>query len=103
LQQRLQPNPQPQVAPAPPSFPPEGSHLAGATNPPEGSQRAPVAVQQPEEPPQLQGGAVRHCQAAQGFASAVREKSWIGLTDDQLRRIYGWVADQCRVNTNPNN
>jgi hypothetical protein len=37
------------------------------------------------------------CQAAQAFATSVQEKSWIGLTDDQTRRIFGWVADQCRV------
>jgi len=42
-----------------------------------------------------------NCQAAQAFATAVQEKTWIGLTDDQTRRIFGWVADQCRVVTKP--
>jgi len=42
-----------------------------------------------------------NCQAAQAFATAVQEKTWIGLTDDQTRRIFGWVADQCRVTTKP--
>jgi hypothetical protein len=42
-----------------------------------------------------------NCQAAQAFATAVQEKTWIGLTDDQTRRIYGWVADQCKVVTKP--
>ena len=84
------------VAPAPPPSPTPGSHLAGATNPPEGSQLAPVAV---EEPPMPQAVTIDNCQAAQAFASAVREKSWLGLTDDQLKRVYGWVADQCRVQT----
>jgi hypothetical protein len=92
----LQRNLQPQVAPAPPASPTPGSHLAGATNPVEGSQLAPVAV---EEPPMPQSVSVNGCQAAQGFAAAVREKTWIGLTDDQTKRIYGWVADQCRVST----
>ena len=41
------------------------------------------------------------CQHAQAFATSVQEKTWIGLTDDQTRRIYGWVADQCRVTTKP--
>jgi hypothetical protein len=95
LQQRLQP----QVAPAP-SAPRPGSHLAGATNPPEGSQLAPLPV---EEPPMPQALSVNNCQAAQNFATAVREKTWIGLTDDQLKRIYGWVSDQCRVQTQTNN
>jgi len=91
LQKRLQP----QVAP-PPVTPQPGSHLAGATNPVEGSQLAPAPV---EEPPLPQAVAPNNCQAAQNFATAVREKTWIGLTDDQLKRIYGWVTDQCRVQT----
>ena len=92
LQRRLQQ----QVAPAPPERPVPGSHLAGATNPPEGSQMAPKPV---EEPPMPQAITVDNCQSAQNFAGAVREKTWIGLTDDQMKRIYGWVTDQCRVQT----
>ena len=88
LQRRMAP----QVAPAPPASPAPGSHLAGATNPPEGSQMAPVAVQEPAVPQQATS-----CQAAQAFSTAIREKSWIGLNDDQLRRIYAWVGEQCRV------
>lgn len=37
------------------------------------------------------------CQEAQAFAISVREKSWLGLTDDQTRRLYTWVAEQCKV------
>ena len=88
LQRRLAP----QVAPAPPQTPPEGSHLAGATNPPEGSHRAPVAVEAPSVPQQATS-----CQAAQAFSTSIREKSWIGLNDDQMRRILAWVGEQCRV------
>ena len=33
--------------------------------------------------------------------AAVREKTWIGMTDDQMKRVYSWVADQCRVSTAP--
>ena len=88
-----------QVAPAPPASPTPGSHLAGSTNPREGSQLAPVAV---EEPPMPQAVTVDNCQAAQAFATAVREKTWIGLTDDQMKRVFGWVADQCRVRTQDN-
>ena len=39
------------------------------------------------------------CRAAQAFATAVQEKTWIGLTDDQTRRIFGWVTEQCKVVT----
>ena len=93
---QLQRQLQPQVAPAPPASPQPGSHLAGATNPPEGSQLAPLPVEEPKLP---QAVSLDNCQAAQAFASAVREKTWIGLTDDQMKRIYGWVTDQCRVQT----
>lgn len=43
--------------------------------------------------------AIDPCQGAQAFANSVREKSWLGLTDDQLRRLYGWVGEQCKVKT----
>ncbi len=43
--------------------------------------------------------AIDPCQVAQAFANSVREKSWLGLTDDQLRRLYGWVGEQCKVKT----
>ena len=98
LQRRMAPSNAPVVAPAPPQMPPEGSHLAGATNPVEGSQLAPTPVQEPPQT-QLPMTGVNNCQAAQAFATSVREKQWIGLNDDQLRRIFGWVADQCRVQT----
>src|SRR3990167_2241978 len=32
------------------------------------------------------------CQEAQAFAGAVREKAWVGLTDEQTRRLYIWVT-----------
>jgi hypothetical protein len=50
---------------------------------------APAAVS-----PELQA-----CQDAQAFASNVREKEWLGLTDDQVRRLFQWVAQQCKVPT----
>ena len=100
LQRRLAPpatTPVVPVAPAP-QAPPQGSHLAGATNPVEGSQLAPLPVQEPPQT-QLPMTGVNNCQAAQAFATSVREKQWIGLDDDQMRRIFGWVAEQCRVQT----
>ena len=53
------------------------------------------------ERPAMPAVAYDNCQAAQAFATSVQEKTWIGLTDDQTRRIFGWVADQCRVVTKP--
>jgi hypothetical protein len=85
--------------PPPRVDPPQGSHLAGATNPVEGSQLAPKKPLEAEDVPLPQSVSIDGCQSAQGFAASVREKTWIGLTDDQLRRIFGWVADQCRVKT----
>lgn len=37
------------------------------------------------------------CQTAQAFAGSVREKQWLGLTDEQMRRLFGWVAEQCKI------
>lgn len=37
------------------------------------------------------------CQTAQAFAGSVREKEWLGLTDEQMRRLFGWVAEQCKL------
>lgn len=37
------------------------------------------------------------CEAAQDFAASVRDKPWLAMSEDQVRRIYGWVAEQCKV------
>lgn len=37
------------------------------------------------------------CQDAQTFANQVRDKDWLGLSEEQVRRLYGWVAQQCKV------
>lgn len=37
------------------------------------------------------------CQSAQAFAGEVREKAWLGLTGEQTRRLYTWVAEQCKT------
>ena len=92
----------PTTTPTPPQgshlagTPTEGTHLANTNNPREGSQLAPVTA---DEAPQPNASAINSCQAAQAFSTSVREKSWIGLTDEQMRRIFGWVAEQCRVQT----
>jgi hypothetical protein len=40
--------------------------------------------------------AIAACQEAQEFANAARGKEWLGLTDDQVRRLYNWVAQECK-------
>jgi len=37
------------------------------------------------------------CQTAQAFAGAVREHAWLALTEDQTRRLYLWLAEQCKT------
>lgn len=37
------------------------------------------------------------CQDAQEFANQVRGKDWLGLSEEQVRRLYAWVAQQCKV------
>jgi hypothetical protein len=50
---------------------------------------APTADDAPAEAPD-------RCAQAQEFAAQVREKEWLGLSEDQVRRLYGWVATQCQ-------
>jgi len=89
---------------APPT-PPPGSHQAGtptegthlANTPSEGSQMTPANLNEGSAPAPVP--AISNCQVAQNFVAEVREKTWIGITDEQMKRIYGWVQDQCRVQT----
>ncbi len=37
------------------------------------------------------------CESAMEFSGSVRDKQWLALTDDQMQRIYRWVAEQCKV------
>ena len=41
------------------------------------------------------------CQDAQTFAAAVRDKPWLGLTDEQLKRLFGWLGEQCKPAPSP--
>lgn len=36
------------------------------------------------------------CRRAHEFSDAVRDKAWLEMRDDQLRRLDDWVAGQCR-------
>lgn len=37
------------------------------------------------------------CESAMEFSASVRDKQWLALTDDQMQRIYRWVAEQCKA------
>jgi hypothetical protein len=76
------------VAPPPP---------APATFPPRPSTPARIPLQWHDEPetPAGQPPANTACDSAKAFASSVQEKIWLGLTQDQTQRLYGWVLDQC--------
>ena len=36
------------------------------------------------------------CAQAQDFAAQLREKQWLDLSEDQVRRLYAWVTEQCK-------
>lgn len=36
------------------------------------------------------------CAQAQDFAGQLRGKQWLELSEDQTRRVYAWVAEQCQ-------
>jgi hypothetical protein len=44
-----------------------------------------------------EAAAVEACQKAQAFAASVREQAWLALSEEQVRRVYGWVAEQCKL------
>jgi hypothetical protein len=58
-----------------------------AERPPEPA--APIAGTEPADVPD-------RCGQAQEFAAQLRDKEWLALSEDQVRRLYGWVATQCQ-------
>ena len=46
--------------------------------------------------------AVDACRAAQDFAGSIRGKEWLGLSEDQIRRLYSWVVEQCKSSPSSN-
>lgn len=78
---------------APPDASPAPAASAAPTAP-TGDAAVAAAAAAPTPNPDLQA-----CRDAQAFADAVREKEWLGLSDDQVRRLFGWVAIQCKVPT----
>ena len=51
-----------------------------------------------EEKPKLQEAkTLTACDSAQEFSASVRDKQWLALSDEQMQRIYRWVAEQCKA------
>jgi hypothetical protein len=88
----------PSMPPASPAqFPPPASTPSTIQlqwhDEPETPTGQPDQPSQPSQPsPPLPNNA---CDSAKAFASSLREKVWLGLTQDQMQRLYGWVMDQC--------
>ena len=40
--------------------------------------------------------AADRCVVAQEFAAQLRDKTWLALSDDQVQRLYAWVARECQ-------
>lgn len=57
----------------------------------------PVAAVAPATPVDAAAAPADPCQLAQAFVGALRSKPWLGMTDEQMQRVYGWVAEQCKV------
>lgn len=76
---------------------------AAASPPPPATDAADAATTVPVEspPPQAPNPDLQACQEAQDFANAARAKDWLGLSEEQVRRLYGWVAAQCKVPAAP--
>jgi len=50
-----------------------------------------------EKPKTAEAKPLTACESAMEFSASVRDKQWLALTDDQMQRIYRWVAEQCKV------
>jgi len=94
-------------APMPPR-PPGPMHPIAATPPPPApppaafvpppSTPSTIPLQWHDEPETPAGQAPppnNACDSAKAFASSVQDKIWLGLTQEQTQRLYGWVMDQC--------
>jgi hypothetical protein len=65
--------------------------------PPAASTPSTIALQWHDEPetPAAQPAPNNACDSAKAFASSVREKIWLDLTQDQSQRLYNWVLNEC--------
>jgi hypothetical protein len=115
----------PLAAPAAHAPPPPGAPPPGAPPPPPGAPMAPMAApppptvasmpppaampppastpstmtlqwhDEPETPAGQPSPPNSECDSAKAFASSVREKIWLDLTEEQSQRLYNWVLNQC--------
>ena len=88
--------PEPSAPPETRRPPPEREPAQAVDTRPSAPPAAPSAPARDEE-----AQAIDDCQAAQEFAGAVREKQWLDLSEEQVRRLYGWVAQQCKTPSRP--
>ena len=87
------PGPMPSMAatPPPPTPPP-----AAFVPPPSTPSTIPLQWHDEPETPAGQAPPTNNaCDSAKAFANSVNDKVWLGLTQDQEQRLYGWVMDQC--------
>lgn len=59
----------------------------------------PEAAPAPAPEKKAEGAAAEpsdRCSQAQDFATQLRDKRWLDLSEDQVRRLYAWVAEQCK-------
>lgn len=61
------------------------------------SRPQPAQPVEEEKPKVAEAKPLTACESAMEFSSSVRDKQWLALTDDQMQRIYRWVAEQCKV------
>ena len=72
------------------------SVIAG-TAPPEAEPAPPPPPPKPPEPVADDNRPKGPCRRAHEFADAIRaNNAWLEMRDDQLFRLDGWVAEQCR-------
>lgn len=50
----------------------------------------------PAAPAGAEQASVDACQAAHDFATSVREKAWLALSEEQTQRLLTWVLEQCK-------
>lgn len=55
-----------------------------------------------EKPEAADAKPLSACESAMEFSASVRDKQWLALSDDQMQRIYRWVAEQCKVTPGAN-
>lgn len=56
----------------------------------------PEPAPEPEPEKKAEAAPSDRCTQAQDFAGQLRGKQWLGLSEEQMQRVYGWVSEQCK-------